>query len=119
MRANRPLAGKKVVERFKEKEAFAIDVILEHILELTEIGIFGSYARNTYTTLSDIDILVVAKERTPRTIRGSIRDELSLLDVDVHFVSEDYFMNSTDNFMRKVREDYIRRVYCFKRIVSS
>lgn len=104
------ILSNKVIEHFKAKERKALELIKSYAFEFVEIGIFGSYARNTYTAISDIDILVVSLEKPARWIRGSIRDELDLKGVDVHFVSLEYFNNSNDNFMNHVRKDYIRRV---------
>lgn len=111
MRREKPIAGPLVVKAFEEREKKAFDMILNSGLEFIELGIFGSYARNEYTSLSDIDILAIVKERPSRRLSGNLREDLESIKVDLVYSTKEYFHNSDSLFAKQLRNDYIRRLY--------
>ena len=112
MRRDTPIAGPLVVKAFK-----ALQMILDSGIEFIELGIFGSYARNEYTALSDIDILAIVNEHPPRIISGELREDLDAIGVDLIYVTPNYFDNSDSLFAREVREDYIKRLKYGERLL--
>lgn len=62
--------------------------ILKQNFDFVEIGIFGSYARNEYNALSDVDICVIVKEMPTRYIIGWLRDDAGELGADICFITE-------------------------------
>lgn len=110
MRREEPIAGPLVVRNFEEREKKALTMILSSGIKFIELGIFGSYARNEYTALSDIDILVIVNEHPPRSISGDLREELESINVDLVYSTLDYYHNSDSLFAKQLRNDYIRRL---------
>lgn len=84
--------------------------ILNQNFDFVEIGIFGSYARNEYNALSDVDICVIVKEMPTRYITGWLRDDAEELGADICFITEEQFKSSDTTFMNNLRRDY-RRIY--------
>ena len=110
MRREEPIAGPLVVKDFEEREKKALTMILSSGIKFIELGIFGSYARNEYTALSDIDILVIVNEHPPRSLSGDLREELESINVDLVYSTLDYYRNSDSLFAKQLRNDYIRRL---------
>ena len=110
MRRETPIAGPLVIKAFKDRELKALQMILDSGIEFIELGIFGSYARNEYTAISDIDILAIVNEHPPRHVSGNLREDLDTIGVDLIYATQNYFDNSDSLFARKVREDYIERL---------
>lgn len=117
MRRETPIAGPLVVKAFKDRELKALQMILDSGIEFIELGIFGSYARNEYTAISDIDILAIVNEHPPRRVSGNLREDLDAIGVDLIYATQDYFNNSDSLFARKVREDYIKRLKYGERLL--
>lgn len=88
--------------------------ILKQNFYFVEIGIFGSYARNEYNALSDVDICVIVKEMPTRYITGWLRDDAEELCADICFITEEQFESSETTFMNNLRRDY-RRIYYGKK----
>ena len=88
--------------------------ILKQNFDFVEIGVFGSYARNEYNALSDVDICVIVKEMPTRYITGWLRDDAEELGADICFITEEQFKLSDTVFMNNIRRDY-RRVYYGKK----
>ncbi len=84
--------------------------ILEQRFDFIEIGIFGSYAREEYNALSDVDVCVIVKEMPSRYVTGWLRDDAEELGADICFITEEQFENSNTTFMNNLRRDY-RRIY--------
>ena len=117
MRREEPIAGPLVVKDFEEREKKALNMILNSGIEFVEIGIFGSYARNEYTALSDIDILIIVNEHPPRSLSGNLREELESIKVELVYSTKEYFYNSDSLFAKQLRNDYIRRIRCGEKLL--
>ena len=92
--------------KFQKRLEKAIQIIDDYNITRSEMGIFGSYARNEYKGTSDIDICIIVKNKPSRGVSGSLREECELIGVDITFITEDYFNNSQDRFAKKLRKDY-------------
>ncbi len=95
---------------FSKRLEEALALIKNYDLHYEEIGLFGSYARNSYKSTSDIDICVITDKKPERRISGSLREEAELLHVDIVFVTREYFINSLEPFAKQLRADYRRIV---------
>ena len=87
-----------------------VNRILNQKFDFIEIGIFGSYAREEYNALSDVDICVIVNEMPSRYVKGWLRDDAEELGADIYFITEEQFESSNTVFMNNLRKDY-RRVY--------
>lgn len=87
-----------------------VNRILNQKFDFIEIGVFGSYAREEYNALSDIDICVIVKDMPSRYVKGWLRDDAEELGADICFITEEQFKSSNTVFMNNLRKDY-RRVY--------
>lgn len=78
---------------------------------ISEIRLFGSYARGTNNSRSDIDILILTPDvLTDRYLRGEIRDAIACiadkqrLDTDVVFYSFPTYQTDDSRFTRELRQ---------------
>ena len=106
--------SESVKAKFLSIQNEMVNRILQQNFDFTEIGIFGSYARNEYNALSDVDICVIVKEMPTRYITGWLRDDAEELGADICFITEEKFESSETTFMNNLRRDY-RRVYYGKK----
>lgn len=97
---------KEVEENFNDRLKEVLKLIEEYKIGYEEIGIFGSFARNTYKATSDIDLCIITQERPNRRISGSLREDAELLRVDIVYVTKEYFKHSEEPFARQLRSDY-------------
>lgn len=96
-----------VMEKFRRREQEGLQLILQSGIEYTQIGIFGSYARNEYKSTSDIDFCVIIRDYPPRALSGSLREDMDRIGADICFVTEEYFHNDQSAFARNLRRDFI------------
>lgn len=96
-----------VSNAFKERERRAVKLIKESGISFAKCGIFGSYARGDYTSLSDIDFCIISDVQPKRHLIGALREELDMIDVDITVVSSEYFYNDTSPFARQLRRDFV------------
>lgn len=76
--------------------------------EMYEIILFGSCARGTFRTGSDIDLLVVTKRAIDtHKQRGKIRDLYDDYKLDLVFYSQEIFEQSDSLFARNIKRDMI------------
>ena len=87
-----------------------VNRILSQKFNFIEIGVFGSYARNEYNALSDVDICVIVKDMPTRYVTGWLRDDAEELGADICFITEEQFELSDTTFMNNLRKDY-RMIY--------
>ena len=80
--------------------------IMNTHIEFISIGVFGSYARDEYKATSDIDICVIVKGLPPREIKGWLYEDADILNIDLIFVTEDYFQNDNSRFASNLRRDF-------------
>lgn len=88
--------------------AKCLTTIEKYNLNYEEIGIFGSFARGTYKSTSDIDFCVIIEERPSMYVSGNLRDDLEELHADLIWVTPDSFKYDDTLFMKNVRRDYRR-----------
>ncbi|MFC1696693.1 nucleotidyltransferase domain-containing protein [Nanoarchaeota archaeon] len=102
-------------ERLPVKIKLSIRDLLKELKEKPLIVlIFGSYANNTYTKNSDIDILLVLQkienskqiENTAKKIGMKTNTQLNPVYLDYHSF-KDSFHNSTKEFFKKLQKDKI------------
>lgn len=93
---------------FSSREKVVLNLIREADLKYDCVGVFGSYARNDFTTESDIDFCIITNEKPPRTVSGSLREEAELLGADIIFVPPEYFASSESEFAKQLRRDFRR-----------
>jgi len=85
----------------------AVQVIASSGLDYEEIGVFGSYARDEYTALSDVDICVITSCTNRRTL-AFIRDEFDERKYDILFVTREGFATGESRLYKNLRRDYRR-----------
>lgn len=76
---------------------------------ITEIILFGSYAKGTQNKNSDVDVLVIFKDQLSQIPDILFSEEIrkkykSLLDIQIHMVfeKEEYYKNSVEEFYKDV-----------------
>lgn len=99
------IVSDRVKQIFADRLAKAVNVIEQSGL-VCSYGLFGSYARGNYRAVSDIDLCIITECEPDRKIRSFLRDELEMLNVDVSFVTYQYFEESNDLFARNLRRDF-------------
>ena len=92
---------------FEERMQKATALIKDSGISFSKFGVFGSYARGEYTTLSDIDFCIITDEKPMRSLIGSLREELDLIKVDITLVSSAYFKDDTSPFAQQLRRDFL------------
>ena len=97
---------------YMEKLIFDLEEIAKSSIEdIIAIILFGSVARNEIKATSDIDLMVITKEKVKRLQRGeiaSILDDIRKgVSTDVVFFTEEEFLSSTSVLIREVRTDGI------------
>lgn len=97
-----------VQKYFKTRELRALELIKASGIAFTEIGIFGSYARGTYKTTSDIDFCIVVDTFPNRAVSGTLRQDAEDLGADIVYVQKGDFYSADSNFMQNLRNDYRR-----------
>lgn len=90
---------------FREREAYGFDLIKNYIPEAIEIGVFGSYARNEHTMLSDIDFYVICDCYPSRDLTCELRDVAEEHKIDIVFMSKNYFDNEDTLLIRNIKRD--------------
>lgn len=97
--------------RFQNKLKHDIEYILNKChSNVYEIRIFGSCATGQYRASSDIDLLIIAKEKMEdRTLRGEIQESLDEpmdgVSTDVVFYTVQSFLEAQDLFSRELRKE--------------
>ena len=91
---------------FKKRLDLVVQLIQKSTIEYHDIGVFGSYARGEYKATSDIDICVIADKKPDRYTSGELREEAELHNVDVVYVTQEYFQYSMEPFAIQIRKDY-------------
>ena len=95
-------AGRKY---FKDKEEKGLAMIEEAIPEAIEVGLFGSYARDQHTLLSDIDFYVVTPTKLDRHRISELRCNMDEENMDVFFMSKEYYDTSEDIIVKNIKRD--------------
>lgn len=95
-----------VEKYFAERKEKVSDLIRNSGIDYDKFGIFGSYARGEYTTLSDIDFCIIVNQKPSRYQMGSLREDADMLGADIIFVSSDYFYNDDSPFSKQLRRDF-------------
>ena len=98
-------ARNKLKSKLLNNAYTVIDYCKQEILDIVEIGIFGSLARDDFKCNSDADIYVITKETCPRTIRGDIRCFAEEHHCDVVFFEEAYFNNTDIPLIHYIKRD--------------
>lgn len=93
-------------DSFVEREAKVVDAIRKSGIDYVRFGIFGSYARGEYTTLSDIDFCIIVNKKPERCLSGGLREEADLLGADIVFVTQQYFNEDNSQFAQQLRRDF-------------
>ena len=77
-----------------------------------EVRVFGSCARSSVMAMSDIDILVITKEKiSDRVIREKIHELITNavesygVETDVVFYSLDSYLSDTSEFTERIRKE--------------
>lgn len=96
----------KFIERFKH----GISLIKKSDISFIECGCFGSFARNDFNCLSDIDFIVIVKDinSIDKGSFSSLKNELKSIDCDLAVLTEEHFNNPNTAFAFQVRKDYRR-----------
>ena len=68
------LSSNEIIQLLRENKSY-----LSSHFHCTEIGLFGSFARNEQTEESDIDILVVYEPETPNLYDVELEDRKSVV----------------------------------------
>lgn len=97
-----------VLEAFKLRETKVLELIKSYNIVFSEVGVFGSYARNDFKASSDIDFCIITESRPDRRTSGSLREEAELLGADIVYVTPLYFTTDDSLFARNLRRDYRR-----------
>ena len=103
-----------VKESFQRRLAQAKALIEQSGTGYLEAGIFGSYAREDYKSISDIDVCIIVESghaKASRSVsinRAVLRPDLEDLGVDCSFITKEYFENDRSTFARNLRRDYRR-----------
>ena len=98
--------SKSVKEDFKTRYSLMVQAIKSCMSPFDyTFGIFGSYARNDFTALSDIDFCIIADD-IPRSVRGELSDYAEEYRCDITFLSKDSFANTDNPFINNVRKDF-------------
>lgn len=85
-----------------------LGLIKSYNISYEEIGIFGSYARNDYKSVSDIDFCIITADRPDRRTSGSLCEEADMLKADIVYVTKEYFDKDVSKFAINLRRDYRR-----------
>lgn len=106
------LTSLKLPSRFLRKLEQDIHLLMEYkSLQIEKIILFGSCARLKPKVTSDLDLLVVTKERVDRYIRGDIASEfdepLDGVTTDVVFYQTEVYETSDSLLMKQIRKDGI------------
>lgn len=102
------MASKNVRSIFEERLKSVLHLFDLYKFNYAEVGIFGSYARGDYNSLSDLDICFIAENRPDRYLTGQLRCDAEELGADIIFVSPDYFKKDDSLFACNLRKDYRR-----------
>jgi predicted nucleotidyltransferase len=100
----------KLPTRFQSKLRQDIAFVLKKCEDIYEIRVFGSCATGKFRASSDIDLLVITKEKIQdRVLRGEIYEALDEskdgISTDVVFYTLDSFLNGQDTFSKELRKD--------------
>ena len=99
----------KIVENdFRKRLERVLYLIESYGIRYSEIGVFGSYARNDYVAASDIKLCIITDYRPGLKVSGSLREDAEELNVDIVWITPDSFQNSDSRFMTNIRKDYRR-----------
>ena len=96
--------------RFHNKLQQDLDYLLsKNFSDLLEIRVFGSCATGQYKASSDIDLLVITKEKLEnRFLRGEIQETLDEpldgVSTDVVFYTMESYLKSQDVFSSELRK---------------
>ena len=97
-----------ILNAFKDRENKVLELIKSYNITFTEIGVFGSYARNDFKASSDIDFCIITESRPDRRTSGSLREDAELLGADIVYVTPLYFATDDSQFAKNLRRDYRR-----------
>lgn len=100
------MVSKEVEISFKNRLDKACEIIESSNIEYITIGTFGSYARGTYKSNSDIDIVMVVNELPNRRDRAILRDDLDEINCDITYMLKASFENPWNEFTRVVVRDF-------------
>ncbi|MDF2486367.1 MAG: polymerase beta, Nucleotidyltransferase [Herbinix sp.] len=101
-------ARQKIYEKLNNNVMTVLDYIQANVKEIVEVGVFGSFARGTFTALSDSDLYVVSKNTLKHSVRGEVRCFAEEHSCDVVFFTEDNFVESHSLLAQKIYKE--RRV---------
>ena len=73
----------------------------------SSIILFGSYSRLEQKCDSDIDILVLTKEKMPDNVKAELHADFDLQNADIVFYTEATFNESSCLFVNEVKRDGI------------
>jgi len=97
-----------VKKKMQERQEAFLACIRESGIIYSQVGIFGSFARDNYKAGSDIDFCIVTPQELTREQRGILRCDAEENGCDVVFLTEELFDNEDSVFMNNLRRDYIR-----------
>lgn len=98
-----------ITELTKKTEFLEKHKTLSHIFQNDNriVGIFGSYAKQTYKPRSDIDVLIIGKRR-PKDY--NLKAKLFDLNISIKYFTEEQFkrlLNKKNPLMREIIENHI------------
>lgn len=98
-------------KRFIKKIERDVKALVNEPVSIKKIILFGSCARDSIRSTSDVDLLVVSDKSLSRDERNSLRwlldEEIGGVETDLVFYSEELYCNDQSTFTRKLREEGI------------
>lgn len=95
-----------VKKDFKNREQSMLRKIIDMNVNFLSIGVFGSYARDEYKATSDIDMCIIVSEIPPRDVKGWLYEDADIMNIDLIFVTKEYFETDTSRFACNLRRDF-------------
>lgn len=93
---------KKVIELIKER----LDRLKEE-LPISSVILFGSYARDNYTTASDIDLLVVYKGQEIKDTYAKVKEAIDIYGIEPHVYTESEYRELTEVIERMIKDGIV------------
>lgn len=96
--------------RFENKLKHDLAFVINTCKDLYEIRIFGSCATGSYRASSDIDLLIITKDKVEDySLRGLIQETLDKsidgVSTDVVFYTVESYLGGQDLFSKELRKD--------------
>lgn len=96
-----------IKEKLREKQEKKIEELLPELIATNpiEIGIYGSYARETYKATSDVDMYVLYEKVPERIQKGELYELAYEMGIDLLIASEENFYKTDSVFCKNIMRD--------------